>query len=321
MAALSSESRMMLESGAIWMVKFFLESLVRAEASPHQDIFLTYLIPALMQIPDATIFTLQELLEPAKGKNQPPPGYEKYKQYFGSLRPAHQQWLRERMHTPELAVTRNAIRTRLDGFTAHGFFHDMFASPRNKLDLSAELQSSKVILINTKKGLLRGGTEPFGRLFIARLLQATEERMLIDREVRLPVFAYIDEAGDYIREESNIAEMVDKARKQKIALTVAVQRTSDMNANVLDALRSATIQCWGKIAPVWNVAVKGTEPIQVQVPNVRFQDFPKMTREQHAAMLDDMHERFCSPASPAPAVTPPTSATPDDDEPTAPAKY
>jgi hypothetical protein len=321
MATLSSKDRMMLESGAMWMVEFFLSSLVKSEASPHQDIFLNYLIPALMQIPDATIFTLKELLEPAKSKNDRSPGYERYKQYFGRLRPDHQQWLAERMHSPELAVTRNAIRTRLDGFTARGFFHDMFISPRNKLDLSAELQGSKVILINTMKGLLKNGTEPFGRFFLARLLQATEERMFIDRGARMPVFAYIDEAGDYIREEPNVAELIDKARKQNVALTLSVQRTTDINANVLDALQRAAIQASGLKTPMWNIALDGAEPLPVQVPNVRFQDLPKMRRDEHDKMLRTMRDRFCSSASLSPAAPSLIPSGPDDEPPTRPANY
>lgn len=317
----------MLEAGAMWMVDFFLASLVKAEASAHQDTFLNYLIPALMQIPDATIFTLKELLDPPKSKAEQPPGYVKYKPYFSHLRPDHQRWLADRMHSPELAVTRNAIRTRLDGFTARAFFHDMFANPRNKLDLFAELQSSKVILVNTMKGLLKGGTEPFGRFFLARLLQATEERMLLDRGSRLPVFAYIDEAGDYIREEHNIAELVDKARKQYVALTFSVQRTTDINTNVLDALQRAAIQCQGHQAPDWNVAVRGRAPIPVSVPDVRFQRLPQMSDAEYLSMLQSMHARYCTTAAIHDAASRPNDAEPrasfagPDVEQTQPAKY
>lgn len=303
MGTLSSKDRVMLESGAIWMVEFFLSSLVKSEASPHQDTFLNYVIPALLAIPDATIFTFKELLEPAP-KNGTAPGYERYKKHFSGLRQDTQDWLRDRMHSPELAPTRNAIRTRLDGFTARGFFHDMFMHPRNKLDLFEELQSGKVILVNTMKGLLKNGTEPFGRYFIARLLQAAEERMFLQRGTRLPVYAYIDEASDYISEEENIEELVNKARKQNVALIIANQMASQITSpTVRDALGRMAIQCRGvpgDDAPRWEASVGTKAPVEILVPNVNFSKMPKMSERDFEEVMDDMHRRFSGAIQPRP---------------------
>lgn len=300
MATLSSRDRALLESGAMWMVQFFLSSLVKAEPSPHQDIFLNYTIPALMAIPNATIFDFKNLLEPAKVKGGPT-GYDRYKKHFGKLRPDAQQWLAERMHSTELAVTRNAIRARLDGFTSRGLFHDMFTHPRNKLDLFTELQSSKVILVNTMKGFLKSDTEAFGRYFIARLLQAMEERMFVSKGERLPVFAYIDEATDYIAEEENVAELIDKARKQNVALILAHQRLEQIrSANVLDALRSVAIQCQGTKPPLFSIALSGAAPVPVHVTNVRFDQFPHMTTSEYEGLIAQMRERYAVPRGQAP---------------------
>lgn len=328
MGTLSAKDRMMLESGAMWMVEFFLSSLVKAEASPHQDTFLNYVIPALMVIPDATIFTFKELLEPPP-RNGLPPGYERYKQYFGNLRRDTQQWLAERMHSNELAPTRNAIRARLDGFTARGFFHDMFEHPRNKLDLFKELQSSKVILVNTMKGLLKSGTEPFGRYFIARLVQAMEERMFLERGTRMPVFAYLDEASDYIAEEENVEELIDKARKQRMGFIFANQRESQITSpTVRDALSRAAIQCRGEAQgsgqpPIWHIGIDKREPVQVSVPNVRLQDMPRMAPTEYEAMMQKMRSKYCAapmmsvmpPGTPISSAPPPKSV--GDNDPTA----
>ncbi len=298
---LSSKEQAMLESGAIWMVEFFLSSLVKSEASPHQDTFLNYVIPALLAIPDATIFTFKDLLEGAKVKNGPT-GYDHYKQHFTSLRQDTQEWLRDRMHSPEMATTRNAIRTRLDGFTARGFFHDMFAHPRNKLDLFAEMQSGKAILVNTSKGLLKNGTEPFGRYFIARLLQAAEERMFLSPGTRLPVYCYLDEASDYISEEENIEELINKARKQNVALIIANQMESQIKLPVVrDALSRVAIQCRGEPGepgqpPKWDIAIGNQQSVQIQVPNVNFATMPQMSSANYEQMLTDMRCRFSTSA-------------------------
>ena len=302
MGKLSNKDRAMLENGALWMVDFFLSSLVKSEASPHQDTFLNYIVPALMVIPDATIFTFKELLEPAP-RNGPAPGYEKFNKYFTRLHPDTQQWLEHRMHSTELAATRNAIRARLDGFTARGLFRDMFSHPRNKLDLLTELQSSKVILVNTMKGLLKQGTEPFGRYFIARLVQAMEERMFLARGAKLPVFAYIDEASDYIAEDENVEELLDKARKQSMGFIFANQREGQItNPTVRDALSRAAIQARGQARspdrpPHWTVAISGQEPIDVLVPNVGFQKMPVMTDDQYAQMMREMRSRYSNPVA------------------------
>lgn len=316
LVGLSNRERMLLERGAIWMVEFFLSSLVKAEASAHQDTFLKYVIPALMAIPNATVFTFKELLEPAATKNGKPPGFEKYAKHFSGLRPDVQQWLSERLHSNELAPTRNAIRARLDGFTADPFFHDMFIHPRNRFDMFNELQSGKVILINTMKGLLKSGTEPFGRYFIARLLQAMEERMLLSRGDRLPVYAYIDEASDYIAEEENVEELIDKARKQNVALIFANQRANQITSpTVREALSRAAIQCHGQANPdgskAWTMTIDRQPAMRISYPPVTFADFPPMSDTQYAAMMQQMHELYYKPAD-TPALPPPVAQTAND---------
>lgn len=298
----SSEERMMYEAGAEWMVDFFLKSLVKSDETSSQETFLAYIIPAVLAIPNATIMTLQDLLEPARTKGGET-GYDRYKQYFGGLRPTTQKWLRDRLHSDQLKVTRDAIRSRLDGFVARGFFGDMFAHPQNKLDLFKELQSSKVILINTKGALLKKNLEPFGRYFIARLLQAAEERMFTDRGSRMPVYAYIDEASDYISNEENIEELKNKARKQKVALIIANQMESQIEMPLVrEALGKMAIQCRGEPpmrrgdAPIWHIQLGKQEPVQVSFPDTQFSQMPRMSERQFQDMLASMQDRYCSPA-------------------------
>jgi hypothetical protein len=316
----SSEERMMLQNGVEWMVDFFLSSLVKSDETSRQGTFLTYLIPAILAIPDATVFTLQDLLEPARTKGGET-GYDRYKQHFGGLRENTQKWLRERMHSIELAVTRNGIRDRLEGFVARDLFHDMFKHPHNKLDLFQELQSGKVILVNTKGALLKKNLEPFGRYFIARLLQAAEERMFTERGNRLPVYAYIDEAHDYIAEEENIEELKNKARKQKVALIIANQMESQITMPLVrEALGRMAIQCRGEPpvakdeAPVWHVSLGKQEPVRVSFPDTQFSKMPKMSEGDYQAMLQKMRERFSTRSGHTPSAQ--STDTPVSEEPT-----
>jgi hypothetical protein len=172
----------------------------------------------------------------------------------------------------------------------------MFMHPRNKFDLFEELQTGKVVLVNTMKGLLKNGTEPFGRYFIARLLQAAEERMFLAPGKRLPVYAYIDEASDYIAEEPNIEELINKARKQNVALIIANQMESQITSPIVrDALSRVAIQCRGEPGgskPVWEVTISNEEPVRIEVPNVNFAKMPKMSKADHDRIMTNMRQRF-----------------------------
>ncbi|WP_342723914.1 hypothetical protein AAFG07_33205 [Bradyrhizobium sp. B097] len=122
-------------------------------------------------------------------------------------------------------------------------FERMFSNPKSKLDLFTELQSSKVILINTDKDLLKEKrTEMFGRFFIAMLVQSAQERASLAREERKATFCYIDECHDYIANDANITTLLDQARKMNIGVILANQRCAQVSPNVLDALCNVAIK-------------------------------------------------------------------------------
>ncbi len=323
LATLSSRERVTLVRGTEEMIGFFMQSFVKAETSGFMEAIVRYILRAVMHVPNATIFTFKDFLSKD--------GFAKHAEHLATISENDRRFLTADMFDGSYGASLGAMRARLAAMTSDDLFNSMFTHPRNMFDLFTLLQDSKVILVNTTKGVLKQATEPFGRYFIARLMQATEERMLIPRASRLPVFAYIDEAGDYISDEQNIAELIDKARKQKIALTLAIQRTGDIaNANVLDALRRAAIQCWGRVQPKWNIAIDGAEPIEITVPPVDFGDMTRMSEEQFQTILADMRKRFSvsaeivsPPSAPIQRARPgPAPVTePDDDFPTGPAKY
>lgn len=303
LGSLSSAEREQLMRGVMQMTNFFLKSLVKADTSAHMDIALQYLIPAVLAIPNATIAKLKELLEPG--------GYQKFEKEgcFRSLDPEVRQWLHERLADPKspgaaaVRMTLDAIRLRLDGFLADSMFRRMFRSPRSKLDLFDELQSAKVILVNTKKGLLKEGTETFGRFFIAKLLQATEERMLIGKSSRLTVFCYIDEASDYIAYEQTVADLIDKARKQKVALIVANQSEDQIRSDaVLSALHRVGIQIRALEPGKASITMRG-ETCNVDVRDVDFGSMQRMSAAEWQTILDDMHERYATRPQHEPAAT------------------
>jgi hypothetical protein len=123
-------------------------------------------------------------------------------------------------------------------------FERMFSFPKSKLDLFTELNSAKIILINTDRALLgEERTAVFGRFFIAMLLSAAQERATLSHSNRLPVFCFIDEAHDYISHDTKITRILDQARKMNISMMLAHQRTKQIAApNVLDALATTSVK-------------------------------------------------------------------------------
>ena len=117
----------------------------------------------------------------------------------------------------------------------------MLSNPKSKLDIFTEINSGKVILINTAKDLLKQqGTEIFGRFFLALIAQAAQERATLPASQRLPCFVYIDECQDYLATDSNFTAILEQARKQNVAIIAAHQYLTQLSQKTLDALYANT---------------------------------------------------------------------------------
>lgn len=310
LSQLSGRDRTALIRGTEEMVTFFLKSLVRAETSGFMEAIIKYVLRGVMLIPNATIFTFKDLL--SKGS------YAKYEQYLSQLSENDRNFLKSEMFESGYAASLNAMRSRFAAFTGDKLFTDMFSYPRNRLDFFHMLQTPRVILVNTMEGMLKGAKEPFGRFFIAKLLQATEERMFLPKASKLPVYAYIDEAQDYLRNEENIAELIEKARKQNVAITVATHSPEEFDPRVARALEKAAIQARGQNAPNWQLSLSGAAPVTVQVENVNFGDMPRMSKRSFDLMRRVMQKHFSVPKdehiiTPSPPTSAPLPKDPDSE--------
>jgi hypothetical protein len=115
----------------------------------------------------------------------------------------------------------------------------MFSHPRNKLDLFAEMNAGKVILINTAKELLKqNGTEIFGRFFIAMIAQAAQERATLPPHRRTPTFVYVDECQDYL--DANVSLILEQARKFNIGMVLAHQYIGQLSPKLQESFSANT---------------------------------------------------------------------------------
>jgi hypothetical protein len=182
-------------------------------------------------MPDATIHTLRELMEPGSERT--------FARHIASLTGTARQFFETEFPSREFEQTKKQVLRRLWGILENQTFERMFSHPRSKLDLFAEMNAGKVILINTAKDLLKEtGTEIFGRFFIALIAQAAQERATLREIDRMPTFVYIDEAADYF--DRNIGLILSQARKFKVGMILAHQYLGQLEPRLQEAFAANT---------------------------------------------------------------------------------
>nr|WP_155921539.1 type IV secretory system conjugative DNA transfer family protein [Mesorhizobium sp. L2C054A000] len=220
-----------LQNALVELLSFALGSLMSAEMTAKQGTLFSFLIRAMLVIPDATIHTFRKLLEPN--------GEEKFREHLAGLSGSARLFFEtEYSDAKQYGETRRQVLRRLWGLLENSAFERMMSSATSKFDLFTEMAAGKVILINADKSLLQqSGTEIFGRFFIAMIALAAQER----DEYALPCFVYIDEFGDYAANaDSFITNIFQQARKRRIGMIVAHQMLGDLSAKTADSIAANT---------------------------------------------------------------------------------
>ena len=316
----SVRDRERLTNSTLELLTYVIGGLSETEMTPKQQTLFRYVLRACMEIPDATIHTFAELLS----------GSTDYQQYIDQLEGPAKLFFATQFNDVQFKQTKQEVAWRLMYLLENPTFERMFANPRSKLDLYTELQSSKVILINTDKDLLKDKrTEMFGRFFIAMLLQSAQERAALHRDRRLPVFCYIDECHDYIANDTNITTLLDQARKMNIGLILANQRCAQVSPAVLDALCNVSIKMARALSDsdahtlarnmqttpeflatqperTFAASARGVtqHALSLQVPFFQLEELPRMTQREQQLLRWNMRDKYCVEAEP-PRVPPP----------------
>lgn len=227
----SALERERLINGVIELYDFVLASLLSAELTPKQGIVFRYVLRLLLEIPDANIQTLRQLMEPGASVRFAP--------HIAKLTGTARAFFDTEFNTRQFEDTKRQVIRRLYGILENRTFERMFSHPRNKLDLFTEMNAGKVILINTAKDLLKQqGTEIFGRFFIAMIAQAAQERAVLPKERRIPTFVYIDECQDYV--DANVALILEQARKFNVGLILAHQYVGQLTPKLQESFAANT---------------------------------------------------------------------------------
>ena len=220
-----------LTNSILELYDFVLGSLLDAGMTQKQSVIFRYVTRLMLHIPDATIHTLRELMEPGSEV--------KFAASIAGLTGTAKHFFETEFNSKEFEQTKKQVLRRLWGILENQSFERMFSHPRSKLDLYSEMNAGKIILINTAKDLLKeNGTQIFGRFFIALIAQAAQERAVLPEHKRLPAFVYIDEAADYF--DRNIGIILAQARKQKTGMILAHQYLGQLSPSLQDAFAANT---------------------------------------------------------------------------------
>tara|TARA_R100000789_G_scaffold294_1_gene1270 strand:+ start:45153 stop:47228 length:2076 start_codon:yes stop_codon:yes gene_type:complete len=220
-----------LTNSIIELYDFVLGSLLSAGMTSKQSVVFRYVTRLMFHIPDATIHTLRELMEPG--------GTEKYREHIGKLDGTPQRFFETEFDSKEFSNTKTQVLRRLYGVLENQTFERMFSHPQSKFDMFSEMNAGKLVLINTSKSLLKEqGTEIFGRFFIALIAQAAQERATLPDYDRLPTLVYIDEAQDYF--DQNIGVILSQARKYNVGMVMAHQYLGQLSGGLQEAFEANT---------------------------------------------------------------------------------
>lgn len=220
-----------LTNSILELYDFVLGTLLDAQMTQKQNVIFRYVTRLMLHIPNATIHTLRELMEPGSDV--------KFAEDIAKLEGTAKHFFETEFSGREFEQTKKQVLRRLWGILENQTFERMFSHPKNKLDIFAEMNAGKVILINTAKDLLKEqGTEIFGRFFIAMIAQAAQERAILPSGKRTPTFVYIDEAQDYF--DRNIGIILAQARKYNVGMVLAHQYLGQLEPKLQDAFGANT---------------------------------------------------------------------------------
>lgn len=220
-----------LTNSILELYDFVLGTLLDAGMTQKQNVIFRYVTRLMLHIPDATIHTLRELMEP---------GAEKiFADDIAKLTGSARRFFDTEFAGKEFVQTKQQVLRRLWGILENQTFERMFSHPRSKIDLYSEMNAGRVILINTAKDLLKEqGTQIFGRFFIALIAQAAQERATLPEHKRMPTMVYVDEAQDYF--DRNIGIILAQARKFNVGMVLAHQFLGQLDPKLQEAFGANT---------------------------------------------------------------------------------
>jgi hypothetical protein len=211
--------------------------------TPKQAMLFRSILIAIAGIPNANLSTFRRFLRE---------GWEPFREHIEKLHPEDRDFFmkpglggKSEFDNNDYMPTRQELLVRIqDLITKVPILRQMFSAKQTLLKLGEAMDDGKVIVINNSTQILGdAGSEFFGRLFLALIRGEAQKREGRADEDKLPCYVYIDECDVVMKRDENVATILSKCRSQKIALILAHQRLSQIEADkVSSALRDSGIR-------------------------------------------------------------------------------
>lgn len=299
-----------------------------------QSALLRSVLLALQNVPNASFNDLRKFLRY---------GWQQYEPHIETLQPALRDFFMAKVDGKqsefdgkEYQPRRRELLARIQDITTRvPMLDDMFSAPKTRIDLGAQMDAGKVIVIdNSRRVLGEGGSEFFGRIFLALIRGDAERRANLPEAGKLPCYVYIDECDTIISSDENVNTILTKCRSQKIALILAHQKLADIKSDIVkaalrdSAVRFANLDSEAKaLSPLFNadddfirnlgrgrfaLYIRGekTGALAVTVQNDPISAWPRMSDVDFGEIQRQMRDRYCH-TPPTAGVTPLREAAQD----------
>ena len=176
-------------------------------------------VQTALTVPDATLFTVYDLLNDPKYRSQVVKRVDN--QALVNF------WREELGKAGEMQRVKMSagITAKIGRFLFSASAKRILEQPRSTIDFSDIIDSGKILICNVSKGRLGEDTaELFGITLLAKLQLASLRRAQMPVAERRPFYLYVDEFQNFAT--TSFVQMLSEARKYKLFLTMAEQSTS-----------------------------------------------------------------------------------------------
>ena len=342
---MSELDRLTTINSTVRALNYLIGGIMGADFTARQASFFEYLITFLITaVPDATIFTLRDLLRPG--------AEQKFERYYPKLNPVLRDFFENDFadkprQKGQYADVKEQVLRRLQSILINPIFLRMMSPTRTKINLTYELDRGTVVLIDTAQDIVFDACEILGRFWITQLALVSQRRGKAGSKLT-PVYVFIDEFQQYGRSgEKNIISLLEECRKAFISLSLWHQRIDQVPETMQNALSSTGIKYVGSVEhPMqvakwasmlrcdpemirrqprfsWTTYIRGLtdRAVSVRFPPLVMENMPTMTAAEAATIAAEMRDRYCTPYVEPVSSAPAGDAGLDPNAPVKPAKW
>lgn len=241
----------------------YLFSVKGSSLTPKQSVFFSMLTKLMRVVPNSTMMDVLRALH----------DIAPYQKYVEQLPEIPRLFFERDYNSKTFTQTKEEIRYRINLLIEHPTMAKLFTSSAEAIDIGRELDRYSIILIDTSLEYLKGASPAFGKIFIALMLEAVQERAAVPENERKHAYFLCDEAAAYF--DQNITDLLEMARKYKLACFFAHQHLSQCTPELRAALMGSTsikiaTQCAVEDARALAPNMRTTQEFIMQQPKLTF---------------------------------------------------